>query len=82
MVSLRSELVDLIDRDAAAYDLVVAAYKLPKATDDEKAARKAAVARAMRVATAMEGAGADLAIVSLPKTEPPSIVERIAAALG
>ena len=33
IMSLRTELVDLIDRDAAAYDLVVAAYKLPKATD-------------------------------------------------
>jgi F420-dependent oxidoreductase-like protein len=33
-------------------------------------------------AAAMEAAGADLAIVSLPKSEPPSIVERIAAALG
>ena len=27
-------------RDAAAYDLVVAAYRLPKGTDEEKAARK------------------------------------------
>ena len=51
LLSLRAELVALIDRDAAAYDLVVAAYKLPKATDDEKATRKAAVAKAMRVAT-------------------------------
>lgn len=51
VLSRMEELLDLIDRDAAAYDEVVAAYKLPKATDDDKAARKAAVARAMRVAT-------------------------------
>lgn len=41
----------LIDEDAAAYDAVVAAYKLPKATEEEKARRKQAVAAAMRHAT-------------------------------
>ena len=51
VLSRMNELLDLIDRDAAAYDEVVAAYRLPKATDDDKAARKAAVARAMRRAT-------------------------------
>lgn len=51
LLALRQQLVDLIDRDAAAYDMVVAAYRLPKATDDEKAVRRAAVALAMREAT-------------------------------
>jgi formiminotetrahydrofolate cyclodeaminase len=51
IMALRAQLVDLIDRDAAAYDLVVAAYRLPKGTDEEKAARKAAVAHGMHVAT-------------------------------
>ena len=51
LLSLRAELVELIDRDAAAYDEVVAAYKLPKATDTEKAARRAAVGQAMKLAT-------------------------------
>lgn len=51
LLSLRKELVELIDRDAASYDGVVAAYKLPKGTDEEKAARKSAVAAAMRLAT-------------------------------
>jgi formiminotetrahydrofolate cyclodeaminase len=32
-----------IDEDAAAFDDVMAAYKLPRATDDEKAARSAAI---------------------------------------
>ncbi len=49
--SLRTKCVALIDDDAASYDAVVAAYKLPKSTDDEKAARKAAVAKAMKHAT-------------------------------
>jgi formiminotetrahydrofolate cyclodeaminase len=51
LLALQAEMVTLIDRDAAAYDEVVAAYRLPKATDADKAARKAAVGRAMRLAT-------------------------------
>jgi formiminotetrahydrofolate cyclodeaminase len=51
LLALKAEMVTLIDRDAASYDEVVAAYRLPKATDAEKAARKAAIGRAMRLAT-------------------------------
>ena len=38
--SIRDELAAAIDADAAAYDRVVAAYKLPKGTADEQQARK------------------------------------------
>ncbi|MBK5298778.1 MAG: cyclodeaminase/cyclohydrolase family protein, partial [Vicinamibacteria bacterium] len=38
----------LVDEDARAYDAVVAAYRLPKATDEEKTVRKAAVQSALR----------------------------------
>jgi formiminotetrahydrofolate cyclodeaminase len=48
---LRRQLVDAIDADTAAYDQVVAAYKLPKAAPDEQQARKAAIQRALRAAT-------------------------------
>jgi formiminotetrahydrofolate cyclodeaminase len=41
----------LVDRDAEAYNEVLAAYRLPKASDEEKASRKAAIARAMEGAT-------------------------------
>lgn len=51
LLKLRATLVELVDRDAAAYDLVVAAYKKPKTTDSEKAERKAAIAEALRAAT-------------------------------
>lgn len=51
LLSLRTRLAELVDRDAAAYDLVVAAYKQPKGTDTEKAARKTAIAGALRAAT-------------------------------
>lgn len=49
--ALQKRLTSLIDEDAASYDGVVAAYKLPKSTDEEKAARKRAVQAAMRHAT-------------------------------
>jgi len=45
---LRHGLSAAIDADTAAYDQVVAAYRLPKSTDPEKAARKDAVQRALR----------------------------------
>lgn len=48
---LRKTLAQLVDRDSAAYDLVVAAFKKPKSTDEEKAARKGAIQDATRVAT-------------------------------
>ena len=51
LLSHRSTLIDLIDRDASAYDLVIAAFRRPKGTDEEKAARRAAVQEATRIAT-------------------------------
>ena len=50
--ALSVELEALVDRDSEAYDLVMAAYKRPKATDEEKAARSAAIQAAMREAIA------------------------------
>jgi formiminotetrahydrofolate cyclodeaminase len=41
----------LVDEDSAAYDAVMAAYRLPKETDDEKAARKGAIQSALAHAT-------------------------------
>jgi formiminotetrahydrofolate cyclodeaminase len=40
----------LVDQDAEAYDGVVAAYRLPKGTDEEKAARSARIQAALRSA--------------------------------
>jgi formiminotetrahydrofolate cyclodeaminase len=39
------------DRDADAYDAVMAAYRLPKVSDADKVARKAAIGSAMKGAT-------------------------------
>jgi formiminotetrahydrofolate cyclodeaminase len=40
--------LDLVDDDAAAYDAVVAAYRKPKATEDQKAERRSAIEAALR----------------------------------
>jgi methenyltetrahydrofolate cyclohydrolase len=44
---IRSDALALAERDAAAFALVAEAYRLPKETDAEKAARSAAIATAL-----------------------------------
>jgi formiminotetrahydrofolate cyclodeaminase len=50
--ALSTELARLIDRDSEAYELVMAAYRGPKGSDEEKAARAAAIQDALRAAIA------------------------------
>lgn len=47
---LAVRLETLIDRDSEAYDVVIAAYRLPKATDDEQAIRSGRIQEALRAA--------------------------------
>jgi formiminotetrahydrofolate cyclodeaminase len=51
LADIREGLTVAIDADTAAYDRVVAAHKLPKASGDEQSARKAAIQQALRGAT-------------------------------
>lgn len=46
--SLRKTLTELADRDVEAFDAVSACYGMPKSTDDEKAARTAAMQSALK----------------------------------
>ena len=48
---LALQLERLIDRDTEAYDLVVGAYRMPKATDQEKSARTTGIQAALKAAT-------------------------------
>ena len=48
---LSARLAQLADADSASFDAVMAAYRLPKSTDEEKAARTRAIQDAMRGAT-------------------------------
>ena len=45
---LRARSLALVDLDSRSYDAVTSAYKLPKASDAEKAARTAAIQTAMK----------------------------------
>jgi formiminotetrahydrofolate cyclodeaminase len=47
----RDHLASLVDRDRESYDAVVGAYRMPKGSDEEKVARSAAIAGALRGAT-------------------------------
>jgi formiminotetrahydrofolate cyclodeaminase len=58
-----SRLRSLVDEDAAAFDAVMAAYRLPKATDGEKALRKEAIRLAMARATQVPAQTAEACLV-------------------
>jgi len=49
--ALRKELADLLEADVAAYTAVSQAMKLPRSTDEEKAARAAEMDQALKHAT-------------------------------
>ncbi|MFN3331636.1 MAG: cyclodeaminase/cyclohydrolase family protein [Caldilinea sp.] len=51
--ALRVALLAAVDADAAAFDAVAATYSLPKETDEEKAARTAAMQDALKHAAAV-----------------------------
>jgi methenyltetrahydrofolate cyclohydrolase len=48
---LRRRLAAMVAGDAAAFDSLMAAYKLPKATDDDKAHRASAIQAGLKAAT-------------------------------
>ena len=49
--TLTDELLDLVNRDTEAFNQVMAAFKLPKGTDEEKKTRRQAIQAATRLAT-------------------------------
>ena len=49
--ALRARLADMVAEDIAAFNGLMAAYGLPKLTDEDKAARGAAIQHALRAAT-------------------------------
>lgn len=54
-----------VDKDTDAYNLVAAAFKMPKATDEEKAVRRGEIAKATLVATEVPFETLRLAVCSL-----------------
>jgi formiminotetrahydrofolate cyclodeaminase len=57
------------DRDTEAFNAVMTAYRLPKASDEDKAARKAAIATAMKAATEVPLETLRLAVEALESSE-------------
>jgi methenyltetrahydrofolate cyclohydrolase len=53
VTSGRDELLDLADRDAAAFDAVMTAFRMPKDTDEETAARRQAIQTAFEAAASV-----------------------------
>jgi formiminotetrahydrofolate cyclodeaminase len=58
-----SRLRGLVDEDSEAFEAVMAAYRLPKATDEEKAERKKAIGQAMSRATQVPAQTAEACLV-------------------
>ena len=62
---LRARGLELVDLDSRSYEAVTAAYKLPKSTDAEKAARTAAIQAGMRGALEVPAETIDRALAAL-----------------
>ncbi|MCL2353635.1 MAG: cyclodeaminase/cyclohydrolase family protein [Defluviitaleaceae bacterium] len=84
----RKALLEAIDGDAAAYGGVSAAYKMPKETDEEKAARSEAIQKALKAATLsplgiLESCtkGMELVDMALDRTNPNIIGDLAVAAI-
>ncbi|MGB5052345.1 MAG: cyclodeaminase/cyclohydrolase family protein, partial [Caldilineaceae bacterium] len=70
---LRAELLALVDRDAEAFGVVVATYSMPKSTDEEKAARRAAMQEGMKGASQVPFVVAEKCLELLRLAEPVGI---------
>ena len=66
-IELQRQLMDAVDRDADGYRQVLAAFRLPEATDEEKQARSRAIEAAFRLAAGvpLEVAGLSFEIMEL-----------------
>ena len=88
--ALQAQMTHDIDRDSEAYDRVFNAFKLPKETDEEKAARREAIQREtkyaaqvpMEVARAVAALMPDIATVGRNMNSRPGTSGRLFAALG
>ena len=67
---LRQKLLAEVDADAAAFDAVSATYTMPKETDEEKAARTAALQAALKHAAAVPYGVAEQALEIMQLAEP------------
>lgn len=84
----RARLTALVDLDTDAFNALMAAFRLPKATDEEKAARRAAIQAATQTATLVPLETAELCarvlglLTTVAAKGNPSAVSDMAVALG
>mgnify|MGYP001065120469 CR=1 FL=1 len=65
---LKARFVDVMDRDTEAFNVVSAAFGMPKATDEEKAARSAAIQKGLEGCTRTPFEMMELAVETLELT--------------
>lgn len=68
--TLRRELVELVNQDAQAFAAVAACYSMPRKSEEEKAARQAAMQAGLQGAAAVPMAVAEKCVTILQLTEP------------
>ena len=61
--------MDVMDRDTEAFNVVSAAFGMPKATDEEKAARSAAIQKGLEGCTATPFEMMEIAVETLELTD-------------
>ena len=66
---LQNRFVDVMDRDTEAFNVVSAAFGMPKATDEEKAARSAAIQKGLEGCTATPFEMMEIALETLELTD-------------
>ncbi len=67
-LDLKARFVDVMDRDTEAFNVVSAAFGMPKGTDEEKAARSAAIQEGMKGCTKTPFEMMELAVETLELT--------------
>ncbi|MDR1377335.1 MAG: cyclodeaminase/cyclohydrolase family protein [Synergistaceae bacterium] len=67
---LKTKLLDAIQKDTDAFDAVIAAFGMPKGTDEEKALRGAAIQAAYKAAIASPEATAEYCLAVIKLAEP------------
>ena len=68
-LALKDRFIDVMDRDTEAFNVVSAAFGMPKATDEEKAARSAAIQKGLEGCTATPFEMMELSVETLELTE-------------
>ncbi len=85
--ALRSEILGLADADIAAFNAVAAGYRMPRRSDEEKAARTAAIQQGLKGATEVPFQLAEQCLALMTLVEPvaaqgnPNVVSDAATAL-